>query len=132
MTRKRFILAILGAAISAVVSPLTVASAPICTAAGEIRQRFIDRGGAAEIVADPRGVAVVSGAILIGNSSPVTADAYLVVQIAGLALVYPVDKCGQLCGSSPPVVIRGRLAADLVRRLREVGRPELCASSTGC
>jgi len=122
MTRKRYIssanLSIAGFA------SLGAASAPICTPAGEIRQRFIERGGAAEIVADPRGVAVVSGAILIGNSSPATvADAYLVVQIAGLVLVYPVDKCGQLCGS-PPVVIRGNLAGDLVRRLREVEQLE--------
>lgn len=119
MTRKRsiFLAVLLGVAISA--SSLAEAAAPICTPAGVIRQRFINDGGQAQVVADPRGVAVVSGAILDGNSSPTTADAYLVVGIAGLVLVYRIDGLGQMCGG-PPVVIRGSLAGNLIKRLREV------------
>jgi len=117
MTRKRFIMAaILGIAIAS-----GAAAAP-CTPAGVIRQRFVDDGASAQVVADPRGLAVVRGAILVSNLPSATdAPAYLVVEIARIVLVYQIDGCGQICASGDKLVqIRGRLAAHLIRRLREV------------
>jgi hypothetical protein len=119
MRRKRSLLiAILGLVASSLAS-----AAPPCTPVEIIRQRFVDRGARSDIVSDSRGVAVVTGALLDSNSSIATvSDSYLVVGIAGLVLVYPVE-CGQLC-NSPPVVITGCLAGDLIKRLREIDRSE--------
>ena len=68
-------------------------------------------------------MAVVTGAILAGNASPAAvSDQYLVVQIAGVVLIYRVS--GDMVYTDRVTPVMGRLAGDLIRRLREVEQPE--------
>ena len=69
MSRKRIILlTILALYIGVGVAPLCASVAPVCTPVDVIRQRFVDRGAEAQIISDPRGVAVVTQAVKDNNA----------------------------------------------------------------
>ena len=123
MSRKRIILlAILALSIGAGVAPLSASASPICTPVDVIRQRFVDRGAEAQIVSDPRGVAVVTQAVKDNNAPAAEiSDRYLFIAIAGVVVIYPI-RDGQICaaGRDGLVPVTGQSAGDLIRRLREI------------
>lgn len=123
MSRKRIILlAILALSIGAGVAPPPASAAPICTPVDVIRQRFVDRGAEAQIVSDPRGVAVVTQAVKDNNAPAAEiSDRYLFIAIAGVVVIYPV-RDGQICAAGRDGVapVTGPAACDLIRRLREI------------
>ena len=117
MTRRGLLIAAMVAVIRA--STLAAAAA-VCTPADVIRQRFIDDGGSAAIISDPRGVDVVTETIKDNNAAPTgISDRYLVVAMRGVVLIYPL-RDGQVCavGKEGVVPIMGPAAADLVKRLQ--------------
>ena len=104
--RTLIIAAILGIAIGS-----TSPAAAVCTPAEVIRQRFVDDGGTAAIVSDPRGVEVITQAIKDKDAAEVS-DTYLVVAMRGIVLVYPL-RDGKVCAAG--------VRAETTRRLECAG-----------
>ena len=118
MTRRGLLIAAMVAILRA--STMSADAAQACAPVEVIRQRFIDDGGSAAIISDPRGVDAVTEAIKDNNAAPTgISDRYLVVAMRGVVLIYPL-RDGQVCavGKEGVVPIMGPAAADLVKRLQ--------------